>query len=323
MLLAVCHSSSTGWAEVDDLARLSDLRSEQGNLLWAEADVTNLTHEDVRTIAEEFALHELAVEDAQHLRQRPKIDVYDNHLFLVMHQLNQEDGQLEAAQISCFIGPRYVLTLHEGATRTLTEAKERWRRTDNQFEGGSAFLTHTLLDVVVDDYERIANGLEDEVEDLEDIVLAAPLSPVQHQLYSVKQRTARLRRYVFPLQRVTETILGTQHKARVPEESHPLFRDVQDHVMRISDQVKNIEDLAEAAIDLRRSAQAETLNDATKKLSGWAAIIAVPTLITGIYGMNLGIWPPDGSRWGFIAVVVLIILESAYLYAYFKRKDWI
>jgi magnesium transporter len=94
-------------------------------------------------------------------------------------------------------------------------------------------------------------------------------------------------------------------------------------VLRISDQVKNIEDLAEAAIDLRRSAQAETLNDATKKLSGWAAIIAVPTLITGIYGMNLGIWPPLGSRWGFIAVVVLIVIESAYLYIYFRRKDWI
>ena len=94
---------------MDDLGRLSDLRAEQGNLLWAEADVTNLTHQDVLTIAEEFSLHELAVEDAQHLRQRPKIDIYDNHLFLVMHQLNQEDGQLEASQISCFIGPRYVL----------------------------------------------------------------------------------------------------------------------------------------------------------------------------------------------------------------------
>jgi magnesium transporter len=323
MLLAVCHSSTTGWAEVDDLASLSDLRGEHGNLLWAEADVSNLTHEDVRTIAEEFGLHELAVEDAMHLRQRPKIDIYENHLFLVMHQLNQEDGQLEAAQIACFIGPRYVLTLHEGAARTLTEAKERWRKTDADFKGGSAFLTHTLLDVVVDDYERLANGLEDEVEDLEDIVLAAPLSPVQHQLYSVKQRTARLRRYVFPLQRVTDALLSPQHHSSIPDEAHPLFRDIQDHVLRISDQVKNIEDLAEAAIDLRRSAQAETLNDATKKLSGWAAIIAVPTLITGIYGMNLGIWPPLGSRWGFIAVVVLIVIESAYLYIYFRRKDWI
>jgi magnesium transporter len=324
MLLAVCHSSTTGWANVDDLDRLSDLRAQQGNLLWAEADVSQLTEEDVATIAEEFDLHALAVEDAVHLRQRPKIDIYDNHLFLVMHQLNQEDGQLEAAQIACFIGPQYVLTLHEGATRTLEEAKKRWRNgNDESFDRGSAVLTHTLLDVVVDDYQRIANGLEDEVEDLEDIVLAAPLSPVQHQLYSVKQRTARLRRYVFPLQRVTDALLSPFHKDHIPEDTHVLFRDIQDHVLRISDQVRNIDELDEAAIDLRRSAQAETLNDATKKLSGWAAIIAAPTLITGIYGMNLGLWPTVGTRWGFIVVLAFIVILSSYLYVYFKRKDWI
>lgn len=323
MLLAVCHSSQTGWAEVDDLARLSDLRGERGNLLWAEADVTNLTRADVETIAEEFGLHELAVEDAVHLRQRPKLDIYDNHLFLVVHQLNEHDGQLEASQIACFIGPRYVLTLHEGATRTLAEAKARWSRDKAMFEGGSAVLTHTLLDVVVDDYQEIANRLEDEVEDLEDIVLAAPLSPVQQQLYSLKQRTARLRRYVFPLQRVTDTLVSPLHSDRIPAETHPLFRDVQDHVLRISDQVRNIDELDEAAIDLRRSAQAEMLNDATKRLTGWAAIIAVPTLITGIYGMNVGIWPPEGSRWGFYAILAFIVLVGVYLYAYFKRKDWI
>lgn len=323
MLLAVCHSSSTGWADVDDLARLSDLRGEQGNLLWAEADVSNLTQEDVQTIAVEFGLHHLAVEDAVHLRQRPKIDIYENHLFLVMHQLNEEDGQLEAAQIACFIGPRYVLTLHEGATRTLEEAKDRWRESGEKLQGGSAILTYTLLDVVVDDYQRIADVLEKEVEDLEDIVLAAPLSPVQRQLYSVKQRTARLRRYVFPLQRVMDAILGPIHHDRIPPETHPLFRDVQDHVLRIAEQVRNIDELDEAAMDLRRSAQAETLNDATKRLSGWAAIIAVPTLITGVYGMNLGLWPTVGSRWGFYAVLAFVVLVSSYLYLYFKRKDWI
>lgn len=323
MLLAVCHNADEGWSTVADLDRLSDLRSERGNLLWAEADISTLTEEDVATIAEEFGLHGLAVEDAMHLRQRPKVDVYENHLFLVMHQLNEEDGQLEAAQIACFIGPRYVLTLHEGATRTLGEAKERWSHENAQFGGGSASLTYTLLDVVVDDYQAIADKLETEVEDLEDIVLAAPLSPVQHQLYSVKQRTARLRRYVFPLNRVVEALLSPLNNNQIPKETHELFRDVHDHVLRISDQVKNIEELDEAAIDLRRSAQAESLNDATKRLSGWAAIIAVPTLVTGVYGMNLGLWPTVGSRWGFLAVLGFILVLCAFLYRFFKKKDWI
>ena len=323
MLLAVCHSSARGWADVDDLDRLSDLRGEQGNLLWAEADITNLTPVDVETIAEEFGLHKLAVEDAMHLRQRPKVDIYENHLFLVMHQLDEEEGQLEAAQIACFIGPRYVLTLHEGANKTLSEAKKRWRREEAEFGGGPAILTHTLLDVVVDDYQLIADKLEAEVEDLEDIVLAAPLSPVQNQLYSLKQRTARLRRYVFPLQRAVETLLSPVNADRVPEETHVLFRDIHDHVLRISDQVKNIDELDEAAMDLRRTAQAEMLNDATKRLTGWAAIIAVPTLITGVYGMNLGLWPTPGSRWGFYTVLAFIVFVCFFLYRYFKTKDWI
>ena len=323
MLLAVCHNADDGWVDVGDLDRLSDLRGRHGNLLWAEADIATLTEEDVQTIGEEFSLHTLAVEDAMHLRQRPKIDVYENHLFLVMHELNEQDGQLEAAQIACFIGPRYVLTLHEGANRTLEEAKERWRQQSAEFGGGSASLTYTLLDVVVDDYQRIADKLEAEVEDLEDIVLAAPLSPVQHQLYSLKQRTARLRRYVFPLQRVVDALLSPLNEQQIPRETHDLFRDVQDHVLRISDQVKNIEALDEAAIDLRRSAQAESLNDATKRLSGWAAIIAVPTLVTGVYGMNLGLWPTVGSRWGFIAVLAFILVLCAFLYSFFKKRDWI
>ena len=323
MLMAVCHSSETGWTEVDDLDRLSDLRGEHGKLLWAEADISNLTPQDVATIAEEFGLHSLAVEDAMHLRQRPKIDVYDNHSFLVMHQLDEHDGQLEATQIACFIGHRYVLTLHEGAARTLEEAKKRWRRGETELGGGAAVLTHTLLDVVVDDYQRIADQLEREVEELEDIVLSAPLAPVQHQLYSVKQRTARVRRYVFPMQRVVDSLLSPLNEYQIPPETHALFRDIQDHVLRISDQIKNVEDLNEAAIDLKRSAQAESLNDATKRLSGWAAIIAVPTLITGVYGMNLGLWPPVDSRWGFYAVLAFIVLICSFLYTYFKKKDWI
>lgn len=323
MLLAVCHSSETGWSEVEDLSSLSDLRAERGKLLWAEADIADLTTDDIEMIAEEFGLHRLAVEDAVHLRQRPKIDIYENHSFLVVHQLDLEDGQLEAAQISCFIGPRYVLTLHEGATRSLEEAKRRWREEEAEFGSGASVLTHTLLDVVVDDYQKFVDQLEVEVEELEDIVLAAPLSPVQHQLYSVKQRTSRLRRYVVPLQRVIENLMSPLNEHQIPPEVYPLFRDVQDHVLRIIDQVRNIEDLDEAAIDLKRSAQAEVLNDATKRLTGWAAIIAVPTLITGVYGMNLGIWPPADSRWGFLVILGVMLGVCSFLYVYFKKKDWI
>ena len=323
MLMAVCHSAEKGWEDVADLASLSDLREERGNLLWAEADINNMTPEDIETMAEEFALPKLAVEDAINSRQRPKMESYDMHLFFVFHELNEHEGQIEPRQISCFVGKREVLTLHDGAQRTLASAKNRWQREQTELRDGPAFLIHTLMDVIVDDYQEIADRLEDEIENLEEIVLEEPTAPVQRQLYSVKQRTARLRRFVLPLRRVLEALLGIEYRDNIPEETRDLFRDVQDHILRIGDQVRNIDDLADAAIDLRQSAEASALNDVTKRLTGWAAIIAVPTLISGIYGMNVGIVPTPGSRIGFWVLVAIMVCETIFLYVYFKRKGWI
>src|SRR3712207_1113651 len=196
MLMAVCHSAEKGWREVGDLADLSDLRVERGNLLWAEADIANLTAADIETMAEEFGLAELAVEDAIHSRQRPKMESYEHHLFVVFHELDEIDDQLEPRQIACFIGRREVLPLHNGAVRTLRTAKKRWNQDQADFNEGPAYLLHTLMDVIVDDYQLIADRLEDEIENLEEIVLETATAPVERQLYNVKQRTARLRRYV-------------------------------------------------------------------------------------------------------------------------------
>ena len=128
MLLAVCHSDGSGWKTVDDLDEISDLRSEHGNVVWAEADLSTIDGDDAKVMEEEFGLHPLAVEDSLRPRQRPKLEDYEKHLFLVLHQLNEVDGHLEAAQIACFVGDRFLLTLHQGAGRTLEAAKTRWRR---------------------------------------------------------------------------------------------------------------------------------------------------------------------------------------------------
>ncbi|HET7481842.1 MAG TPA: magnesium transporter CorA family protein, partial [Actinomycetota bacterium] len=287
------------------------------------ADVTTMTDEDVATLAEEFDLHPLAVEDARHSRQRPKLESYEHHLFLVLHELDELGGQLEPRQISVFVGLRHVITLHEGAGRTVAAAKKRWHQDDERFGEGSAYLTHTLMDTIVDDYQGIADKLEGEIEELEDIVLEHPTAPIQRQLYSLKQRTARLRRFVFPLERVLQSMLDNSHEERIPTETHALFTDVLDHLLRIADQVRNIEDLATAAIDLQRAEGAQALNDVTKKLTAWAAIIAIPTLISGIYGMNLGIVPRVGSRTGFWEVLVLMVVLVGVMYFYFKKKTWI
>ena len=333
MLLAVCHHRETGWQEVSDLARISDLRS-QGELVWAEADVKNLTDEDISLIAEEFSLHELAVEDAVTLRQRPKFETFPDHMFIVLHQLDEEDGQLEPVQIAMFLGEHYVLVLHGGATRTLEEARRRWKE-DPKLAVGPGRLLHAILDTVVDDYEEIADALEQETEELEELTLESLDMPsrvrlafvndgsMQRRLYSLKQRTSRLRRYGHPAARLVQDLLGDEDSSFIDQKLAPRFSDVKDHALRVGDQATSVESLTDALLDLRRGEQASTLNEVTKKLTAWAAVIAVPTLISSLYGMNFFLYPDLGRRNGFWFALTLMVVVSVGLYVYFKRRRWL
>ncbi len=321
MLRAICHTGAGGWTEVSDLARISDLLADQTNLIWAQADVGGLSREDLATIQEEFGLHSLAVEDAVSLRQRPKLEAYENHLFAVMHQLDDVEGQLEASQISCFASKQWVLTLHEQATRTIDETRARLQRLAKPHDRGPSFVMHALLDALVDDYQHKADEIEDEIESMEDTLLRDPHSPVDKVLYSLRQRLSRLRRYVVPGERILSSMLGAA--GAVPNETSAYFRDVHDHLLRIIDQMRNVQDLADALIELRRIEQANSLNEVTKRLTGWAAIIAVPTFIASVYGMNFELLPNEGEIHGFFFALALMIGSGAFLYAFFRRKGWL
>jgi magnesium transporter len=323
--MALCHErSAEGWTEVEDLDDLSELRKQSGNLLWAEADVQNLTPDDIATVAEEFGLHPLAVEDAMSLRQRPKIEAYDDHLFLVIHQLDERERHMEACQLACFIGDRYIVTIHHGAQRTIEEAKGRWAKGGVPGSEGPAQLVHTLLDVLVDEYQKHADHLEQEMEELEEVALATPTAPIQRQLYSVKQRIARMRRYALPVTRVLDAFVSADSgKGILPDVEEPHFRDIKDHTIRIGEQIRSIDDLSQAVLDLARSEQAAALNENSRKLSAWAAIFAVATLVAGVYGMNFRLVPEENTLFGFWFAVALMVVICGSLYGYFKRRGWL
>lgn len=327
MLLAVCRSKE-GWSRVDDLETLSDLRSQEGTLLWAEADVADLTDADVATIAEEFDLDPLAVEDATTARQRPKLEAYSNHLFMTLHQLDEEEGQLEPIQLAFFIGPRYVLTIHHGAQRVIEASKQRWRDLENGEAQGPAHLLHTILDVVVDEYQIYADAAEEEIEDLEDLSLTVQQAriqrTIQRKLYSVKQRISRLRRYALPAERVVDGLLETEEMlGYLPDDTKNLFRDVKDHVKRMDAQLRSVDELAQGVLDLVRGEQADALAVQGRKLSAWAAIFAIATLIAGVYGMNFQLVPDENSIFGFWFAVALMVGICIGLYIWFKRRRWL
>jgi magnesium transporter len=322
MLTAIYHSPETGWKEVTDLSIISNLCEESGARVWAEADISTLTEQDIALIAEEFSLHPLAVEDATSQKERPKLEQYEGHLFTVVHELRPENGQLEPVQISCFIGIRYVLALHAGARRTIDETRRRLLETKGDVWGGSAFLMHTMLDALVDDYERIGGELEATVEDLEEQLLTDPRLPAQRDLYSVKQRVARFRRYVLPASRILTDVVNTGAISSIGPEFGAYFRDVHDHTLRLADQVRSIDDLADALIDLVRVESSNAQNEVTKRLTGWAAIIAVPTYIASVYGMNYRLVPRHEVL-GFWFAISMMATSAIGLYAFFKRKGWI
>lgn len=322
MLVAICHTDATGWTEVRDLQQISDL-IEAGQLVWAQADVSSLSRTDVATIQEEFGLHDLAVEDAISLKQRPKLEAYENHLFAVTHQLETADGQLEARQIACFIGKHYVLTIHDGAAASLEEAAARMRRLPKPAERGPSFVMHALLDSVVDEYQKIADALEDEVESLEDVLLKDPTASAGLQIYSLKQRLARFRRYAQPGSRVLASFVDSNQATVATSETAAFFRDVLDHTLRITDQLRNVEDLVDAMLELRRTEQMHQMTDVTKRLTGWAAIVAVPTFIASVYGMNFQLVPDEQSIEGFGFALGLMVVAALGLYTFFKRRDWI
>jgi magnesium transporter len=316
--LTVLRSLRGGdWTAVPDLPSLQD--GTEG-VFWATGDSSKMSHDEIVAIAQRLDLDPMAVEDVVHGRQRPKFEPYQSHLFGIVHQLDEVDGQLEAHQIACFVGASYVLTLHEDASRVIETTMQQMNE-DHDPET-PAYLIHRLVDVVVDDYQRLADDLEEEVEELEAQALGDRRPPLKWKLYSVKQRISRLRRYALPVGRALDEVVDQELPVFPPETSH-LFRNVRDHVWRMGDQIRSIDDLSEAVIDLTRADRADALNDVTKKLTSWAAIIAVPTFIASIYGMNFDLIPQPGEILGFWFSLALMAISAIALYIVFKRKDWI
>ena len=310
------------WQRATDL---SDFPPDKRDpLLWADIDLTDADDRDMTAVGRDLQLHPLAIEDALNPRQRPKLESYPDHLFLVVHELDAREGQLEASQIACFIGSNFVLTVHDAADRLVEAAQARWdREVGAKKDPRVGDLIYVLLDTIVDDYQAIADDLEDKMEQLEEIVLEIPTAPIQRQIYELKQQKSRLRRYSIPLQRTLDYVLAGNSDEFFPETTHQQLRDVNDHMLRIADQIKSIDDLTNAALDLSRQAQADSLNQVNKKLSGWAAIFGVATIIAGIYGMNYALVPTTRGVAGFWFAIASMVVTCTAVYLYFRRKGWL
>jgi magnesium transporter len=278
---------------------------------------------ELQEMREEFELHDLAVEDASHGHQRPKIEEYGNSMFVVLQAVEKKGEELQVGEIEIFVGPNYILSVRLRSERGFQSVRTRCEREPQLLKHGAAFVLYALMDAVVDRYFPVLDALESKLEQVEEQIFKKNTARSNIQaLYGLKQKLMTLKHAVDPLMEATGKLTG----GRVPQlctGMREYFRDVFDHLQRIHATIEGIRDMQTTAIQVNLGMINLNETEVTKKLAGWAAIIAVPTLIAGIYGMNFKSMPEYDLPYAYpICIAVMLALDIA-LYLWFRKIKWL
>jgi magnesium transporter len=279
----------------------------------------------LRTVQHAFGLHDLAIEDAHLAHQRPKLERYEDSLFVVLRtaQMNREQRRIEFGETHLFVGPRYVVSVRHGASLSYAQVRARCETTPRLLVQGPGFVLYAIMDFVVDHYFPIVDALEDELETLEDQIFGEHFSrETTRRIYELKRDLLEVKRAVSPLVDMCNRLVRFDLEL-IPEDTRPYFRDVYDHVIRINEIVDNLRELLTSALEANLSLISVSQSDAMKRLAGWAAIIAVPTMIAGIYGMNFEFMPELKWAWGYPLSMLIMVVACGFLYWQFKRSGWL
>jgi magnesium transporter len=302
---------------------ISAYLGEPGVCVWL--DYCSPTSEDLASIAEEFELHPLAVEDAVTEHQRPKLDRYDSHLFLSAYavELDTATGALSSSEIDAFVMPSALVTVRHDDRVDINSIVRRWDDSSDLAKNGVSFLLWGLLDHIVDGHFEAVQSLDTEIESLEDLLFddVPRQSEVQRRSFRLRKSLVLLRRLVLPMREVVNSIMRRDLHV-LDERMVPYYQDVYDHVLRATEWTESLRDLVTTILETNITIQGNRMNLIMKKVTSWAAIIAVPTAITGFYGQNLP-YPGFATHWGFWFSTALIILLSVALYWSFRRHDWL
>ncbi len=279
--------------------------------------------EELREIAERFDLPALAVEDAMHAHQRPKLEDYQDGLFLVLHTARYLDDreEVEFGEVHVFTGPGFVIVVRHGAASELGSARQRVEAQPALLCEGTAAALWAILDKIVDDYEPVMAGLENDVEEVE-VAVFGESSDETRRIYFLRRELAEFYRAVHPLLHALEELLSTgqtQFSARMREQ----MRDVADHVKRVEDAIATQRELLTSILQANLAVISVQQNDVVKRISGWAAIIAVPTLIASVYGMNFEHMPELAWRYGYPAVLGAMLVIGFVLHRILRRAGWL
>ncbi|PZS24167.1 MAG: magnesium transporter [Pseudonocardiales bacterium] len=315
----------SGVLELEDfpVQDISEHIKQPGVTVWL--DMCAPDADDLATISEELDLHRLAIEDAGQERQRPKLDRYDSHLFVTSYAvaLDMTSGELDTFEVAVFVTHNAVVTVRKSERFDIDGVVARWDASPDLAKHGVSFLLHGLLDYVVDGHFAAVQTLDDEIETLEDLLFddqSSDLS-VQRRSFELRKSLVRLRRVVLPMREVVNSLMRRDLHS-FDEAMTPYYQDVYDHVLRATEWTESLRDLVTTVLETNLTIQGNRLNVITKQVTSWAAIIAVPTAITGFYGQNVP-YPGFSHESGFYVSTIAIVVLSVGLYILFRRRDWI
>lgn len=305
-----------GVQDIADPAAVSDVVSA-GRLVWM--DLSDPADADLETVAEEFSLHQLAIEDARHHQQRPKIERYPTHAFVVAYSK-------DLSEVDIFIGPNWIVTVSDGAANAafMASVRARFERTrDTSYSSG--LLLYTILDELVDGYFEILDAAELELERTEELIFnpkPAEVDEIQAALLRMRRKALEFRRRIVPLREVLSALL----RKEVPWIDDVVIvnlQDVFDHVLRAIDQVDTNRELIGNAVDAHLASVSNQLNQVMKQMTAGGSMVLGASLIAGIYGMNFHNIPELSWTYGYPYALILMLVLSLALFAFFKRRGWL
>ncbi len=310
-------------AEGFAVSEVSEHLERADTVVWV--DMCGPSHDELVELAAELGIHELAVEDALEPHQRPKLDHYDSHLFLSAHSVGVDLGlgELVETEVDAFINSRWLITVRANDDFPIEPVIQRWDRSTDLAGYGVSYLLYGLLDVIVDGYFDTVASFDEYYETISESIFSEhPLEPSQQRhWFQMRQALVKFHRLVVPMREAVSGLMRREHTA-VAEDLYPYFQDVYDHVLRVSESTDALRDLVSTIVETNLSLRDYRTNQVMKQVTSWAAIIAVPTLITGYYGMNVP-YPGALERSGVVVSAVLILTLSGVLFAVFRRKDWL
>jgi magnesium transporter len=290
-------------------------------LVWL--DIEGPTPENMALLKAQFGFHELAIEDCLHAHQRPKIEQYGSYFFLVAYGASVQEKSLVQHEMAAFVGRNYLVTVRKEPVFDLQKVVERWDAHSELAAEGGGYLLYILLDEIVDGYFSALDLYEDQTEEVEDQVFGdSSQGGAQTEIFRLKKELLHFRRAMAPLRDVLD-VMQRRTIDVVTQPLEPYYRDVYDHVLRATDFIDSVRDILSSALEAHLAVVSNRLNEIMKSLTSWGAIILVPTLVAGIYGMNFNHMPELSWWFGYPMALSVMVGAGLLLYRAFKRRGWL